>query len=301
MTTGRRQPQGERESPSERVFSALRGTTRWAGSGGLSQPPGAGRKGGCANPLNLIKLIVLLALVVLFPIFVLPIFLAWLVRRGRQAISYGSTIDLASGDAARWGYNELEPVPAGHNMGAGLASIASHDPGFAASTLTNWASSAAGLICQSLTSGDATPARTFMAGGLLRTYQAMLELRSQNQVSCEGSWRVADATVVRAISTQLLDEVRVRVNCQGWCWETHTPTGLTLRGSPELRSWTEDFTFGRSAAASTPAAGGLAAQRCPSCGAELSIDENGACHYCHGVVTAGRLDWVLISWRREPW
>ena len=45
--------------------------------------------------------------------------------------------DLTSGESARWGYNELEPVPEGHNVAAGIASIASHDPGFSASALTS--------------------------------------------------------------------------------------------------------------------------------------------------------------------
>jgi hypothetical protein len=302
--SGRRQPPAERDRPSERLVSALRGSTRWAGSGGLSRPPGSAtgiNRGGCANPLNLLKVLVLLVLVVCFPLFLLPFVVVWLIRSGRQAVKFSATIDLASGDSARWGYNELEPVPAGHNVAAGIASIASHDPGFSASALTSWARSATELICQSLTTGDATPARTFMAGGLLRTHQALLELRGKSKVSCEGSWHAVDAQVVRAISTQLVDEVRVRVSCEGWCWEMHDPTRLTLRGEPEQQAWLEDFTFGRSAAAITPAGGGLPARRCPSCGADLSLDENGACHYCHGIVTAGRLDWVLISWRRQPW
>jgi hypothetical protein len=302
--TGRRQPQADRERASERLVSVLRDSTRWAGSGGLSQSSGKAtgiNRGGCANPLNLVKVLVLLALAVCFPLFLLPFVLVWLVRYGRQALGFSAKVDVAAGDSARWGYNQLEPVPEGHNVAAGIASIASHDPGFSVSALTAWATSATDLIRQSVTSGDATPARTFMASGLLRTHQALLELRGKSQVSCEGSWRAVDAKVVRAISTQLVDEVRVRVTCEGWCWEMHDSTRLTLRGDPELQTWVEDFTFGRSAAASTPADGGLPARRCPSCGADLSVDETGACRYCHGVVTAGRLDWVLISWRREPW
>jgi hypothetical protein len=51
----------------------------------------------------------------------------------------------------------------------------------------------------------------------------------------------------------------------------------------------------------TPAAGGLPASRCPSCGAGLDLDPDGACRYCHGIVTAGSHDWVLLSWQRKPW
>ena len=59
-----------------------------------------------------------------------------------------------------------------------------------------------------------------------------------------------------------------------------------------------DLTFGRSASAVSPAAGGLPANHCPSRGAPLDLDENGACRYWNGIVTAGRHDWVLIGWRQ---
>ena len=160
---------------------------------------------------------------------------------------------------------------------------------------------AAQLICQSLTSGDATPARTFMANGLFRAYQALLELRAQAEVDCEGSWQGTGAVLVDAVSTPLVDEVRVRLTCAGWCWERHGPSGLTLRGGPDMRNWSEDLTFGRSASAISPAAGGLPAKHCPSCGAPLDLDDQGACRYCQSIVTAGRHDWVLVSWRREAW
>ncbi len=109
------------------------------------------------------------------------------------------------------------------------------------------------------------------------------------------------ATLVGAVATPLFDEVRVRVMCEGSCWERHGPTGLTTRGSAEAATWSEDLTFGRSAGAVSPVAGGLPAKHCPSCGAPLDLDRDGACRYCQGIVTAGKHDWVLLSWRREPW
>jgi hypothetical protein len=282
----------EHEPATDWLFSLLRKWSGWAGTGWAT--------GGCLNPLNLFKFIVFALLIVLCPLFMLPMVVVRLVKFG-AGVRYSSTLDVASGDGARWGRGHLEPVADASRVTAELSAIASRDPGFRPDRLAAWANAATTLMCQSLTSGDPTPTRTFMANGLFRTHSALLELRAQGSVSCEGAWRAVAAAVVEAASTPLFDELRVRVRCEGWCWERHGATGLALRGGPDTRSWSEDLTFGRSAGALTPAAGGLPAGCCPSCGAPLSLDQNGTCRYCHGVVTAGRHDWVLTSWRREPW
>lgn len=35
--------------------------------------------------------------------------------------------------------------------------------------------------------------------------------------------------------------------------------------------------------------------KCPNCGANVKLDENGLCSYCGGVVTAGKYSWVLLN------
>jgi hypothetical protein len=290
---------GDKDTFSERYLSASRALMRWASPSRRSDRPASAA--GCLNPLFLIKIIIVLIVILLMPLFLLPMLIGRLATFGGAAVRYSSVVDMTSGEQARWGYGTLSASSDGQALRRGVAAIAARDPAFDPATLTRWAATAAELICASLTSADATPARTFMAGGLLRTYQALLELRTGAGVVCEGSWQAVNAMLVEALSTPLLDEVRVRLTCQGWCWERHGPSGLTLRGSPDARTWSEDLTFGRSAEAMSPAAGGLPARRCPSCGAPLDLGEDGACKYCRGIVTAGRQDWVLVGWRRQPW
>jgi len=287
----------------ERLYNLFFSVTRWASSGLPTASPGAEPKSrrGCFHPLSLLKVIVVLLAVVFCPLFLLPIMLVRFAQTGRQTIKFSSSLDVASGEQARWGFGVLEPVPGAAAVQAGTEAIATRDPGFNAGALTSWAEAAAGLICESLTSGESTPARTFMANGLFRTHQALLELRTRAEVLFDGSWRAVDATAVQVVSTPWVDEVRVRVRCQGWRWERHVPSGLTLRGGPEPATWSEDLTFGRSAGTVTPSTGGLPARHCPSCGAQLELDANGVCQYCRGIVTAGRHDWVLVGWRSEPW
>ena len=285
----------------ERIFLAFTAVSRWATSGSLTSADNPGSRRGCANPLALFKVLLFLLMIVLLPIFILPMMLARLATSSRQSFRYGSTVDITAGDEARWGHGVLQPAADDAAVRSGTMAMANRDPGFRLNSLTDWAVAATGLNCQSLVSGDATCTRTFMANGLYRAHQALLELRTRSEVSCSGTWRAVGATVVGATSGQLVEEVRVRVRCQGWRMERHEPTGLTLRGGPEGSAWSEDLTFARAAGAVTPASGGLPASRCPSCGAQLDLDPGGACRYCKGVVTAGNHDWVLVSWQREPW
>jgi hypothetical protein len=289
----------DKDTAAEGLVSLVRAAARWARPG---QPPATvGKPRGCLHPLGLFKAVIFLLMILLLPVFMLPLLITRIATAGRTAVQYATTMRVITGDRARTSYGTLKPCSDPASLDAALAAIADHDSGFKTATLTGWASAATALLCQSLTSGDATPARTFMANGLFRSYQALLDLRVQASVSCAGSWRAVDATIVRAARTPLFDEVRVRVRCHGWCAERHQATGLTLRGRPDGSTWAEDLTFGRSARAITPAAGGLPAKRCPSCGAPLALDADGACQYCRGIVTAGRHDWVLTEWRREPW
>jgi hypothetical protein len=287
------------DTAAERLVSCVRAAARWANPG---RPSGAdGKPRGCLHPLGLFRAVIFLPMLLLLPVLMLPLLITRITTVGRTVVQQATTMQVISGERARTAYGTLAPRSDPNSLNGGLVAIARDDPGFKPTSLTGWAAAATALLCQSLTSGDATPARTFMANGLFRCYQALLELRAQAGVACAGSWRAVDAVVVQAVRTPLFDEVRVRVRCHGWCAERHVGTGLTLRGRPDGSIWTEDLTFGRSARAITPASGGLPAKRCPSCGAPLALDADGACQYCRGIVTAGRHDWVLTEWRREPW
>jgi hypothetical protein len=293
---------GDRMSTDEWLIAFLRGVTRWASTETSAARADAGRKPrGCLHPVYLVKLVVFLVMIVFMPLFMLPSLLIRLVRFGIGGLKYSASVDVSNGEAARWGYSELESAADGRYVQNGLDAIGHDDPGFRAARLTGWAASAGGLIWESMVRGDPTATRVFMSSGLFRNHCALLELRARADVRCQGWWRATDAAVVDAIRTPLYEQVRVRLRCQGSCWERHGGTGLTLRGGPDDATWSEDLTFGRLAGTRTPGGGGLPDGRCPSCGAGLDLDPAGACRYCHGIVTAGRHDWVLTSWRRDPW
>ena len=291
---------GERLPATEQLFNRFSALTRWA-SGDLRTPPDGGKARGCASPLGVLKAILFLLLIVCFPLFVLPMMLVRLLQTGRGTLRYSSAVDVKSGEEARWTHGvAVDPGDIGR-AGVTAEDIMLRDPGFRAGALAGWAVAAIALLRDSLVSGDATPARTFMSNGLYEAHEALLDLRTRSSVSCAGSWQAFAAQVTGVSRSPLTEQVRVRVECSGWREERHGPTGTTLRGGTQASTWQEFLTFARSAGAVTPPGGGLPAGRCPSCGAGLDLDPGGACRYCRGVVTAGRHDWVLVAWQRTPW
>jgi hypothetical protein len=298
-------PAGEKLPLTERIFYGFTTVSNWVFRHSADSREADKRANRGGTPLGcvtgLLRIVIVLAVIILFPLFMLPMMLARLAQVGRSGFKYGASVAIATGEQARWGSGTLPAAAPVAEVRTGLAAIATRDQGFRVRALTDWAVGVTALLCQSVVTGDATCARTFMANGLYRAHQALLELRDRSYVSCQGSWRAVDATVVGASRSELVEEVRVRVTCQGWRQERHEPTGLPLRGSPDPGTWSEDLTFARAADALTPPVGGLPASRCPSCGAALDLDPGGACRYCQGIVTAGRHDWVLVSWQRAPW
>jgi hypothetical protein len=285
--------------PAERLFYTFRKLTDWAASDWRT-PPGGGQPRGCSSPLGVLKAVIFLLCIVCLPLFLVPWVLVWVVKAGGGALRYGASVDVVSGEKARW-TNVVAAAMDDTQDGAAADEIQLRDRGFQVSVLTGWAVAVTALLRDSLLSADPTVTRTFMSNGLYRVHEALLDLLSSAAVTCTGSWQVTDAAVTGVFRSPLTEQVRVRVRCAGWRQERHEPSRTTLRGGPQAGTWLEDLVFARSSDAVTPPGGGLPAARCPSCGAGLDLDTSGACRYCRGVVTAGRHDWVLVSWQREPW
>jgi len=124
---------GEKFPLTERIFlgydRAFRGAARWATGGrSASGADGAARRQGCANPLILVKTVIVLVLIVLMPLFLLPMVLIRLAQVGQTGFRYGAAIRASHGTAARRGHGILPPLPDPAALSAGIATIASHDP-----------------------------------------------------------------------------------------------------------------------------------------------------------------------------
>src|ERR1700722_18096180 len=117
-------PDREKFPLPERIFLAFNAVTRWAASGSVTRPDSPGSRRGCANPFALLKVLIFLVMILLFPLFVLPMMLVRLAGAGRRSFRYGSLVDIAAGEEARWGHGSLGPVPGGGVIGAGPRRLA---------------------------------------------------------------------------------------------------------------------------------------------------------------------------------
>lgn len=61
------------------------------------------------------------------------------------------------------------------------------------------------------------------------------------------------------------------------------------------RRYGERWTFARAAGTKSIVSGGVLAQKCPNCGAELAIGETGTCDHCGAAVASGRFDWTVTA------
>lgn len=223
-----------------------------------------------------------------------------LPRAVARSVASQSTVAVEGAELPA-GTGRLSDAQSDAERDAMTAAIAAHDPGFVVDDLVARAGDIYDLVVGSITEGDAGVARLAMADGLWETHRMVVSVRADNGIERRGSVSLVNAQLVEAYHSTLIDEVRVRLHCRGVCCDAHAVTGLVLRGSMTETEWQEDLTFTRSAAATTPAGGGILSRNCPNCGAPIRVSDDGACLQCAALVMSGRHDWVLTGVGRDPW
>ena len=109
-------PAGEKLPLTERVFYVYSAFSRWLfNRSARSREAGtrANRSGtpwGCA--ISLVRIVIVLTVIIVFPVFALPMMLARFALVGRKGLRYGASVAIVAGDEARWGRGVLPaPVP----------------------------------------------------------------------------------------------------------------------------------------------------------------------------------------------
>jgi hypothetical protein len=139
---------------------------------------------------------------------------------------------------------------------------------------------------------DLTAMRPFLSDSLfevetywVRAYEAQ-KLRNLTQNA-----RITRLELARVTSDRFFDAMTVRLFATSLDFTVADADGKVVCGSRSReRSYSEYWTFIRSARRTGPAPGG---NTCPSCGAPLTINMAGNCTYCKAKVTSGEFDWVL--------
>jgi len=204
-----------------------------------------------------------------------------------------------TGRRAREGGEQLTPAQDPAAVTAGLAAVASRDPGFDVAVTVRGVQRARAVVEQARRTGDTSAARQVLSEGLWRLFVMLLAGRADHEVRRYETSAVAGAAVVAATRDQLSEQLRIRLTCRGERYEVaETPR---VRGQPGQQEWLEDWVVRRAAAATTPPGGGILDGRCPRCGATLEVSPDGSCAYCKALVLTGGEDWVVWSIEEAPW
>ena len=176
----------------------------------------------------------------------------------------------------------------------GLATIVAHDPGFSREVFRQQVQRTFFIVQEAWTQRQPGLSRQVMADGLWQQHrvqiQGYLDAHKRNVLE---DLAVGDLTIIGAHRDANYETITVRVLAASADYDVDDEHGRVIRGDKRVGQWTEDWTFQRSASATTPTGGGTLTAKCPNCGAPLDLDLEGECKYCKAPVSSGAYDWVL--------
>jgi predicted lipid-binding transport protein (Tim44 family) len=184
---------------------------------------------------------------------------------------------------------------------AGVAEIQAHDPAFDPDALLERFEMAYFLVQQGLQDGDLDPARPYLDPSLAERWSKDLgALQAQHHHLLLENLNIQGVELERAHNGSGRDTVTIRLVSVA-TRQIVGDDGARVGGDGTDQRLTERWTLSRPAGTATPAAGGVLAHRCPSCGEPLAVDEVGRCQSCKAAVTEGGLDWSIESVEPTGW
>lgn len=176
----------------------------------------------------------------------------------------------------------------------GLAQIESHDPAFDQDAFLEQVQKAFFVVEEAWADRKPEMSRQVMADGIWQQHRVQIQgYIDEHKRNVLSDLAVGDLTIIGAHSDQTYDTITVRVLAACGDYDVDDQSGKVVRGNKRVEQWQEDWTFQRSAAATTKPEGGTLSSKCPNCGAPLDVDLQGVCKYCHAPVMSGKYDWVL--------
>jgi len=183
----------------------------------------------------------------------------------------------------------------------GLAVIAAHDPAFDKEAFLGQAQRAFFIVQEAWTERKPEMSRQVMADGLWQQHRVQIKgYIDENKRNILGDLAVGNLDLVAAQSDASYDTVTLRIRAACSDYDVDQSSGKVIRGNRRVGEWAEEWTFQRSAQATTQIGGGTLSQKCPNCGAPLNVDLAGVCPYCKAPVMSGDYDWVLVRISQLP-
>ncbi|MHB8510004.1 MAG: TIM44-like domain-containing protein [Candidatus Dormibacteria bacterium] len=186
------------------------------------------------------------------------------------------------------------PQPGSAEDTSGLAEIAAVDPGFNQQVFLDRVQAIFFLMQKAWQDRNVDEGRAYMSPGLYQGWRAQVQaMTDQHKKNVLENLYIQGLHVVKATHDDNFDNITVRIDASAMDYEVDDQTQKVVFGEKQDRPFTEFWTFTRSAGTNTLVSGGISEQKCPNCGAPLSVNEVGSCKYCNAAVTSGQFDWVL--------
>jgi predicted lipid-binding transport protein (Tim44 family) len=177
----------------------------------------------------------------------------------------------------------------------GLDEIKAADPGFNEEQFLDRCQLAFGQVQQAWIDRNADKGRAYMSTGLYTTWSMEIQqMIASHKHEVMEDLVVQRMTIISATRDANFDTIKVQIDALRKEYAVDDNTGKVVSGDDKHgQPFIEFWTFQRSAEAKTLISGGVTAQKCPNCGAPLSINQSGSCTYCNAPVMSGKFDWVL--------
>jgi predicted lipid-binding transport protein (Tim44 family) len=143
---------------------------------------------------------------------------------------------------------------------------------------------------------DVHAGRSYLTPDLFQSWSGSVEeIRSQQLKPVLENLNVQGLWVIAAERGETRDVIDVHFDVVAAPHYVNPTTGQVVSGSTSDERAGEEWRFERDSGTLTVVSGGVTAQKCPSCGAPLQLDEVGQCRYCRADVTSGKFDWVVTA------
>lgn len=178
-----------------------------------------------------------------------------------------------------------------------IATLKEKDPGFNEQQFLDRTSTAFFKIQNAWWKRDMNLARAYISDNVLRRFSLQLEEHIQNGVTNKLESLSLDNTKITDIqSDENFDTIDVWLTATAKDYMVKADSWEYVSGNKnEFVTWDEQWSFIRSSKAKTLVDKWVNVDKCPNCGAALSVNISGECEYCHSNVTKGDFDWVLAE------
>lgn len=180
-----------------------------------------------------------------------------------------------------------------------LAPLRQADPDFSAEAITENVSNMYVQLQNAWEQRKWEPIRTLMTDSLFNQFNRQLnDLIARKLTNHVDNIAVLDARIIGYTQDKTNDILRVLLKTRINDYYTDDSTGNVVKGDKNKELFmTYEWTLIRSSGVKTRPQGERSYERCPACGAPMSIKQTGQCQFCGVVVSHGEYDWVVSAIR----